>query len=232
MDTNRNFFISPRIVVGLCILLIGIIYLLSNLDVLEVRYILYYWPAILIILGFVYLIQGRTGPGRLWALILIFIGTGLLLDRLYFIDFNIWHYWPLILVFFGGSLIWQSIRGHEIRGSSDIKDANSYIKAIAVLGGYKRSSTSQDFKGGELTAVMGGLEIDLREAAIKNEAIIDIFVTMGGIELRVPDNWLVINEGFPILGGFEDKTRPPKDGTAKRLIVRGTTVMGGMEIKN
>ena len=33
------------------------------------------------------------------------------------------------------------------------------------------------------------------------------------------------------MGGFEDKTRPPKD-TTKRLIIKGTAIMGGVEIKN
>jgi predicted membrane protein len=110
-------------------------------------------------------------------------------------------------------------------------DANSYIKAIAIMGGYRRMNNSQDFKGGELTAIMGGLEIDLREASIKGEAVIDIFALMGGVEMRVPEDWLVIIEGFPFMGGFEDKTRPPKEST-KRLVIKGTAMMGGLEIKN
>jgi hypothetical protein len=78
---------------------------------------------------------------------------------------------------------------------------------------------------------MGGLEIDLRDASIKGEAIIDIFALMGGVEMRVPEDWLIIIDGFPFMGGFEDKTRPPKE-TTKRLTIKGTAVMGGVEIKN
>ena len=84
--------------------------------------------------------------------------------------------------------------------------ANDYLKVIAVMGGFKRSNNSQNFKGGELTAIMGGLEIDLREASMKGEAIIDIFAMMGGMEMRVPEDWLIIIEGFPFMGRFEDKT--------------------------
>jgi len=54
---------------------------------------------------------------------------------------------------------------------------------------------------------------------------------MGGMEVRVPEDWIVIIEGFPFMGGFDDKTRPEKNST-KRLIVKGTAVMGGIEIKN
>jgi predicted membrane protein len=78
---------------------------------------------------------------------------------------------------------------------------------------------------------MGGLEIDLHNASIKGEAVIDIFAMMGGVEMRVPEDWLVVIEGFPFMGGYENKTHAPKD-TTKRLVIKGTAVMGGVEIKN
>ena len=74
-------------------------------------------------------------------------------------------------------------------------------------------------------------KIDLRDASTKGDATIEVFTTMGGVEMRVPEDWLVIIEGFPFMGGFEDKTRHPKD-SAKRLIIKGTVIMGGVEIKN
>lgn len=129
-------------------------------------------------------------------------------------------------------MIWKSsVRRREFSSSIESADANSYIKAIAIMSGFKRVNNSQDFKGGELTAVMGGLEIDLRDASIKGEAVFDIFALMGGVEMHIPEDWIVIIEGFPFMGGFEDKTRPPKDST-KRLIIKGTAIMGGVEIKN
>jgi predicted membrane protein len=157
-----------------------------------------------------------------------------LLDRLYFINFNLWDYWPLILVIIGIMMIVKSSfikRGIATPPFSESKDANDYIKAIAIMSGFKRMNNSQNFTGGELTAVMGGLEIDLRDASMKGEACIDIFALMGGVEMRVPEDWLIIIDGFPFMGGFEDKTRPPKE-TTKRLIIKGTAVMGGVEIKN
>lgn len=233
METRHNSFFAPRLVLGLGIIIIGVLFLLGNMDIIDPHEYLRLWPAILIVVGIAYLIQCQHGSGRVWGIILTFIGTGMLLDRLHFINFSVWIYWPLILVVIGIMMIIRSSSHQRRIHSSPVEssDANSYIKAIAIMGGYRRMNNSQDFKGGELTAIMGGLEIDLREASIKGEAVIDIFALMGGVEMRVPEDWLVIIEGFPFMGGFEDKTRPPKE-SAKRLVIKGTAMMGGLEIKN
>jgi len=216
------------------IILIGLLFLLGNMDMIDPHNYLQYWPAIIMVIGIAYLIQCQHGPSRIWGVILTFIGAAMLLDRMYFIRFNLWDYWPLILVAVGIMMIVKSSflrRGIATPPFAENKDANDYIKAIAIMSGFKRKNNSQDFRGGELTAIMGGLEIDLRDASIKGEALIDIFAIMGGVEIRVPEDWLVIIDGFPFMGGFEDKTRPPKEST-KRLMIKGTAVMGGVEIKN
>jgi predicted membrane protein len=233
METKQNSFFAPRLVLGLGIIIIGVLFLLGNMDIIDPNEYLHLWPAILIIVGIAYLIQCQHGSGRVWGIILTFVGTGMLLDRLHFIHFSVWIYWPLILVVIGIMMIVRSSSHQRKIHSSPVEssDANSYIKAIAIMGGYRRMNNSQDFKGGELTAIMGGLEIDLREASIKGEAVIDVFTLMGGVEMRVPEDWLVIIEGFPFMGGFEDKTRPPKE-SVKHLVIKGTAMMGGLEIKN
>ena len=95
-----------------------------------------------------------------------------------------------------------------------------------------RGSNSPAFRGGDLTAVMGGCEIDLRQAEINGDAAIDVFAVWGGIEIRVPENWSVAFRVTPILGGVEDKTRPSLGASAHRLTIRGVVVMGAVEVKN
>jgi hypothetical protein len=72
----------------------------------------------------------------------------------------------------------------------------------------------------------------LRKASIQDEAVLHLIAVMGGIEIWVPENWVVVMQGVPVLGGFEDKTHPASSDTNKRLIVKGYSVMGGVEIKN
>ena len=65
-----------------------------------------------------------------------------------------------------------------------------------------------------------------------DEVVIDVSVIMGGIELRVPETWRVVIKGVPIMGGFSDETRTPSSPKAKVLLLQGSVVMGGVEIKN
>ncbi len=162
---------------------------------------------------------------------LLFVGAGvwLLLESAGLVRVPLWDLWPMLLVFFGASLVWHGLRGRQNRASAD--DAAT-VSGLAVLGGIHRGNNSRAFRGGDLTAVLGGCEIDLRQAAIEGEAVIDVFAMWGGIEIRVPEDWSVSGRVVPILGGFEDKTHPPQGATAHRLVVRGFAIMGGIEIKN
>lgn len=111
--------------------------------------------------------------------------------------------------------------------------SDNIANAFVIMGGVTRRLNSQDFKGGTVVAVMGGAKIDLRTASIsQGEAVIDVLAFWGGIEIKVPDDWIIVPQVFPFMGGFDDRTgaRPP--GARKRLVVRGLAVMGGVEVKH
>lgn len=233
MGTNSPFRFTPQIVFGLIIIAIGVIFTLDNLHLIYAHDYLRYWPVLLILFGIVKFMQPSGSPGRIFGLLLAVFGTALLLDKLHiFQEFEIWDLWPLFLVILGGSMIMKSRSYPRIAG--DVLESDSTINGVAIMSVFKRTNSSQDFRGGQLTAIMGGCEIDLHQASIKdpNGAVIDVFTLWGGIEIRVPDDWAVDVQGIPLMGGFDDKTHPPKGGSVKKLIVKGTVVMGGMEIKN
>ena len=109
---------------------------------------------------------------------------------------------------------------------------DSSVHAFAMLGGLERKSATPDFRGGDMTAIMGGCKVDLRQAGIASgRAVVDVVAIWGGVEIRVPADWTVVVEGTPILGAIEDKTVRPSGG-AKILVVRGVAIMGGVEIGN
>ncbi len=232
---NNSFKFSAQFVFGVCIIVLGLLFTLDNLDVINAREYLHFWPAIFVVVGLVKLMQPGGAPGKIFGLALVLIGALMILDRLDIIYFNIWHLWPVFIILFGYSLVRQALgrKRAEDKGLPDMMDSDSYVKGFALMGGIVRTSNSQDFRGGELTAVMGGCEIDLRNATIKgNEAQLEIFTFWGGVEIKVPEDWTVVVHVVPIMGGVEDKSRPPKGGTSKKLVLTGHCIMGGVEVGN
>ena len=222
--------ITPHLMFGLLILLLGVVFTLDNLDIVEGERFLAYWPVGLIVIGVAKVWQVQSGHGRpVGGLLFIGAGGWLLLDNLNLVDVSLFAFWPVLLIVAGGVIVIQSIRRPRLHADTT---GHQSVNAIAVMSGVNRGSNSASFRGGELAAFMGGCEIDLRQAAIHGEAVIDVFAMWGGIEIRVPENWTVIGRVMPLMGGFDDTTRPPKEATEHRLIVRGVVLMGGIEVKN
>jgi len=107
----------------------------------------------------------------------------------------------------------------------------SDFSSSVILGGIERRNTSSAFRGADASALLGGVKLDLSDATMQdNQARIHVSAFMGGIELRIPRDWTVVNHVTPVMGGVEDHTRSG-DGS-KRLVIEGTVFMGGLEIRN
>jgi predicted membrane protein len=249
MNEIRHSHNYGRLVFGLVVLAFGLIFLLSNLNVIDSSKYFRFWPMVLIAFGLVRLLQPRHGSGRMFGLILASLGALLLLKDLGKIHFNIWALWPLALVLFGLGIVWDvlrgrsrwesSCRGPRVRvnvdrdGGSTRIDPDSAVNINCVFSGDKRIVTSQDFRGGTISTMMGGCELDLRQASISGgEAVLDTSVVFGGIELRVPEDWRVVLRVNATLGGVEDKTRKPAGEGGKTLMVTGNVTFGGLEVRN
>jgi predicted membrane protein len=231
--TRRPRF-TPQMLFGLMVIVAGLLMTLDNLGVLHAEDYVRYWPAGLIAVGMLKLWHSREGSGGGFGGFLFTVaGTWLLLEQAAVVRLSFWDMWPTLLVFVGGFLVWQGLSGPRVREVPDGRvHTNATISAMAVLGAVSRGNNSPAFRGGELTAVMGGCEIDLRHAAIDGEAVIEIFAWWGGIDIRVPEDWTVVSTVVPIMGGVDDKTRPPQGASRHRLVLRGFVVMAGVEVKN
>ncbi|HLH30805.1 MAG TPA: LiaF domain-containing protein [Terriglobia bacterium] len=130
-------------------------------------------------------------------------------------------------------IVFYFVNGPGSRASERRRSSNeANFSETAVLSGVERHNNSPSFHGGDATAFMGGVKLDLRDAVIDgNDATIDVTSVMGGVELYIPRNWTVVNHVTPIMGGVDDHTHPNSDAN-KRLIVEGTVLMGGLQISN
>ena len=221
---------AGRLLVGLVLLTLGFLWTLDNLNVLDADDILRWWPIILVAVGATKLVRG--GTSRFMAgLLFVTAGMLLIMRELDLIRFRIWDLWPVFIMMIGAVVILRSLRAG--RPPATDNPGEDGLNVFALMGAVLRKSAVSSFRGGEVTAVMAGAEIDLRKAKIANgEAVIDVFTWWGGIDLNVPDDWQVVSEVTPIMGSFEDKTNGIKSGAGPKLIVRGLIVMGGVEVKN
>jgi len=215
-----------RTLTGIIVIAVGIGFLLGTLNIFDVRGTLgTWWPSLLVIVGLLMLINNRRN--YLWALLIAGVGAILQLNRLDIISANPWEFfWPLLIILVGGSILFRRSGVHSDDSKAERADST------AILGGSNIRNTSSDFKGAKLTAVLGGIKLDLRKATIQKEATLDVFTCMGGVELVVPRNVQVRNQAAAILGGTEDKSEVDDPKKGPTLYIVGTLMLGGIEIKN
>lgn len=229
-ETRSGFRLTPQILVGLVLVVIGVLFTLDTLDIAETSRYVRVWPAALILFGVVKVGQTRTAPGYVAGAFWILVGSWLLADNLGFRTPEFWEVWPALLVVAGIVLIVQALRGPASRAPADAEPA---IHLVAIMSGVVRRSASKVFRRAEATAIMGGCKIDLRDAEPPPEgATIDTFAFWGGIEILVPPGWQIDNRVLALMAGVEDRTQGGAPPGAPRLTIRGVAVMAGIEIKH
>jgi hypothetical protein len=136
--------------------------------------------------------------------------------------------WPLLMVAFGAFLLWQ---GAEGPASEAVKVSDSpYLSEMVLIGFVKRGHHPLDFRGGSVTAVIGGIELDLRKANLTGTAFLDVVAFWGGMEIKVPAGWTVDARVVALMGAFENKVDSPATPGGPRLVVRGHAIMGAVVI--
>ena len=115
---------------------------------------------------------------------------------------------------------------------------SAFLQEFALFSSLKRKVDTQAFEGGEVSSVFGGVEIDLRKAAISSasgQAILEASAAFGGIEVRVPETWNVVLQGTAVFGAYEDKTISARRETGlplSTLVIRGGTIFGAVVVEN
>jgi predicted membrane protein len=214
-----------RSIVGIAIIGMGVLALLNALNITSFNYLFDTWWPLLVVLAGVLILTNHPRQ-FLWPMVIILFGVLLQLRELSIITFNVWSLvWPAIIITFGASILINRSASHKNVRKKDLDDTS------ALLGGNSIKNESKDYKGGSASAIMGGVEIDLREAVIKDEATLNVFAFWGGITLKVPEGWKVTSKITPVAGGVDIKTKPADKG-APILYLVGDVVMGGVEVKH
>ena len=111
--------------------------------------------------------------------------------------------------------------------------SEDFVDATSIFGGVHKKIMTKNFKGGDITTFMGGTEIDLTQADFTGTVRLDVTQIMGGTKIIVPAHWEVRSEVTALFAGFEDKRQQPiATNPDKVLIIDGTSIFGGIELKN
>ena len=223
---------SPKLVLGVAIIVAGLVLTLDNLGLIQAHTILKLWPLVLVAMGIAKIRQDRHSSS-LGGWFLVLGGAFLLL-----FTFGGGHLTeamaPMLVVAVGILIVIKALK--QSRGvPPDLARSEDFLQGTAIFGGFKRHVLTQVFKGGELTAIFGGYEVDLSQAALEaGQARIDVFVLFGGGEIRVPEGWEIANRATAIAGALNDSTHhgPITTEGRPRLIITGLILFGGTEVKS
>ncbi|MFC1619700.1 LiaI-LiaF-like domain-containing protein [Candidatus Neomarinimicrobiota bacterium] len=216
--------------IGALILTIGALFLLQNFDVLDFgNVVAHWWPLIMVIVGLDRLRKGDRSGGT----ILLIVGVAFLTATLDIIRWgSIFRFWPVVLILVGLSIL---LRGRNRSGwlsATAGETSEDYLKIRSTFSGVRRSVSSENFKGGEISAVFGSAELDLRNAKASVEGCrLDLSAQFGAVELIVPADWRVSVSGSPLLGAIEDKTAKTGENPV-HVECRCSVAFGAIEIHN
>jgi predicted membrane protein len=241
----RQTLFSAKAIAGYVLIVIGILFTLENLGVIENYQLWEFWPVILILVGIAHVFRpGRQGQ-RVWGFLEIGFGAFFLLRTLGVFWISFWKIGPVMMVAIGAYLIYEAFgpgrRPRVPPGTSGASGEHGvaggpspYLNEFAFFGGGNRTIRTASFRGGNVSVIFGGNEIDLREAQMAEDtASIDVFALFGGVVIKVPESWNVVLNASAILGSSEYKPRyAARDLPVKTLHVTGVVICGGIEIKN
>jgi predicted membrane protein len=195
---------NSAVISGSALIIFGGLLLLNQLGLIHDWF--NFWATIFIFVGVLNIFQSQRS--RPWGFLLVAAGLLIEFHQLGFIALRLQKLWPILLIAAGVVLVWRAFQTPD------------------------PESRSQDFRGGDLVAFMGGFDIDLREANIAgDQAVINVTALMGGGVLRIPENWAVSMQVGAFMGGHTLKTHENAQIT-KTLVIKGLAIMGGIEVRN
>ena len=220
-------------IIGVLFLIVGIVLILNNMGHLsyEFRRYFFQWENILIAIGVVLVVTQQNDKV---GYVIIGLGVIFSLDHWFGIDVHIWQLWPVVFVIAGIYIIRRNASGKDFN-PGDNSFNSDIIEDTAIFGGGDRVYTTNGFKGGTLTAIFGGSNIDLTTCQLaEGQNVIDVFYMFGGSKIRVPQDWDVHLNVTGIFGAMTDKRTliDPNKSSDKTLYIKGIALFGGAELTN
>lgn len=217
---------------GIVLIAVGIVLGLNALDITDIDLFFDgWWTLFIIIPCFIDLFKDKDKTGNIVGLV---IGIFLLLSCQGLIDFSI--LWkmvvPVVLILIGLSFIFKNAFSDSAKKIKEINSKNreNDKEILAVFSSQKVNVGDEKFEGSSISCVFGGVSLDLREAKITSDIVINATSVFGGIDILVSDNVTVKVNSTSIFGGVDNKRENNSDNR-KIIYVNATCLFGGVDIK-
>lgn len=102
---------------------------------------------------------------------------------------------------------------------------------LAVLGGVERKGAWRVPRRLRVIAVLGGADLDLRDADIAPDGLdLNAFCLLGGLEVTVRSDDKVELSGTALAAGNELTVRPTGEAPGRRIAIHAISLLGGVSV--
>ena len=174
-----------------------------------------------------------TGRDKSANIIGLLIGIFLLLACQNVLDFDI--LWklvaPVIIAVIGIKMIFGGI-GKDKRFIKCIDENKDNMKMVfSAFSGQDINFDNEVFRGAELTAVFGGIKLDLRNAIFEGDTVVNACCIFGGADIILPDNVNIKVNSNSLFGGIDNKKHQNSKDNVNTVYLNGTCIFGGVDVK-
>ena len=207
---------------GIVLIVVGILFLGRNMNWWNFSIFFRGWWTLFLIVPSIISLVRKESMGT--SFLILVLGVLMLLASQNVIDWStIWKvFLPIIIMVVGLSIIFgnRKVKTKKVKGN-----AKEYV---AIFSGVDEviNKIENDFK---MTAVFGGIELDMRDVTLDSDLVIDCFTLFGGIDIRLPKDVKVEVNGLPIFGGVENKYRNNNEAKVT-VYINHTTICGGVDL--
>lgn len=218
---------------GLAFIVVGLIIGFNAMGITNINiFFKGWWTLFIIVPSFIGLFKDES---KIWNIIFLVIGIGLLLCTRDILSFAIIGklIFPFILVMIGLSFIFKDMFQAKI--NEKIKNLNCERvdgeNFCATFGGVKNHFKGQEFKGANIDAIFGGVDIDLSEAIVNHDQVINANAIFGGIDIKAPKGVNIKIKSTPIFGGVSNKLKSDFNEAFPTIYIKAFCLFGGVDIK-
>ncbi|MCX8074738.1 MAG: cell wall-active antibiotics response protein [Clostridia bacterium] len=214
---------------GAAFILIGLIAALKSFNVVDFNVFFEgWWTLFIIVPAVVSMVQNGIKTSNV---IVLLIGVFFLLSARDILGYDTFAKLivPTIFLLIGVNIIFKDQFNKNYKTIKTL-NKNGLNEYNAIFSGQEVNFPAEKFEGANINATFGGVDLNLKNAIIDSDIVIEASAIFGGIKILVPQNVRVKVSSTPVFGGVSNKVNPVAGENMPTIYVNSTCMFGGVEI--